>query len=146
MSGNGMHQQQVAIDTASRGRGLYDVTDTIRPIVAQSGIQTGMCSVFIRHTSCSFVIQENADPTARADLEAWLERLAPENDPHYTHTLEGPDDMPAHLRSAVTKTSEQIPVCSGRLGLGTWQGLYLWEHRRRGSKRQIIVTIWGEPT
>jgi secondary thiamine-phosphate synthase enzyme len=145
MSGHGMHQQQVTIDTASRGRGLYDVTDTIRPIVAQSGIQTGVCSVFIRHTSCSFVIQENADPTARADLEAWLERLAPEHDARYTHTLEGPDDMPAHLRSAVTKTSEQIPVCSGRLGLGTWQGLYLWEHRRRGSKRQIIVTIWGEP-
>ena len=141
MSGNGMHQQQVTIDTASRGRGLYDVTDTIRPIVAQSGIQTGVCSVFIRHTSCSFVIQENADPTARADLEAWLERLAPEHDPHYTHTLEGPDDMPAHLKSAILGSSVSIPIGGGKLNLGTWQGIYLCEHRDHGGNRRIVLTV-----
>jgi secondary thiamine-phosphate synthase enzyme len=90
------------------------------------------------------VIQENADPSARHDLEQWIARLAPENDPAYTHTQEGPDDMPAHLRSAVTNTSEQIPVCNGRLGLGTWQGLYLWEHRRRGQSRRLVVTVTGQ--
>ncbi|MFT7622213.1 MAG: secondary thiamine-phosphate synthase enzyme [Myxococcota bacterium] len=122
---------------------MYPITRQVGQVVDESGFEIGLANVFVRHTSCSLVIQENADPSARHDLEAWIERLAPENDPRYTHTQEGPDDMPAHLRSAVTRTAEQIPVVSGRLGLGTWQGLYLWEHRRRGSSRELIVTVMG---
>ena len=107
-------------------------------------MRCGMCHIFVQHTSCSLVIQENADPSARKDLEEWLARLAPENDPLYTHTLEGPDDMPAHLRAAITHTSESIPIVDGSLGLGTWQGIYLWEHRRLTSPRQIVLTLMGE--
>ena len=137
-------QQSLRVDTRRRGQGLSEITREIAQIVAQSGIRTGICHVFVRHTSCSLVIQENADATARCDLESWITRLAPENDPRYTHTLEGADDMPAHLRAAVTRTSEQIPIVQGRLGLGTWQGLYLWEHRRRGSQRELVVTTHGD--
>ncbi len=136
------HQLALRIATR-RGRGLYPITREVADVVAESGVETGLCNVFVRHTSCSLVIQENADPSAARDLEDWMERLAPENDPRYTHTAEGPDDMPAHLRSAVTRTAEQIPIARGRLGLGTWQGLYLWEHRRRGSTRELLVTIMG---
>ena len=134
-------QESITIET--RQQGLVDITSRISPIVSQSGLSQGVCTVFVQHTSCSLVIQENADPTARADLENWLARLAPENDPRYTHTLEGPDDMPAHLKAAVTKTSEQVPVVQGKLGLGTWQGLYLWEHRRQGGQRRVVITILG---
>lgn len=138
-----VHQRALRIDTGRRGQGLHEVTREVAAVVAESGVQSGLCNVFVRHTSCSLVIQENADPTARRDLEAWLVRLAPENDPRYTHTLEGADDMPAHLRSAVTRTGEQIPVVAGHLGLGTWQGVYLWEHRRRGSRRELLITVFG---
>ena len=100
--------------------------------------------MFLRHTSASLVIQENADPSARADLEAWFLRLAPDGDPHHRHTTEGPDDMPSHVRAAVTSTSETIPVLEGKLGMGTWQGLYLFEHRLRASPRTLIVHVWGE--
>ena len=134
-------QESITVET--RRQGLLDITSHIAPIVRQSGLERGLCTVFVQHTSCSLVIQENADPTARADLEHWMTRLAPENDPSYTHTLEGPDDMPAHLRAAVTRTSEQIPVVNGSLGLGTWQGLYLWEHRHRGGNRRLVITITG---
>ncbi len=103
-----------------------------------------MCTVFVQHTSASLVIQENADPSARRDLEVFLRRLAPEGDPAYTHTAEGEDDMPAHLRAALTSTSETIPVVDGRLGLGTWQGLFLWEHRSRAPGRRLVVHISGE--
>ena len=104
-------------------------------------MQEGLCTVFVRHTSASLVIQENADPSARRDLEHWLARLVPEDDALFTHTAEGPDDMPSHVKSALTATSLSIPVVSGRLGLGTWQGIYLWEHRRRGNERCLLVHV-----
>lgn len=135
---------QEIISVQTRKQGLLNITDQIEPIVVRSGMHVGLCTVFVQHTSCSLVIQENADPTARADLENWINRLAPENDPRYTHTLEGPDDMPAHLKAAVTRTSEQIPITAGRLGLGTWQGLYLWEHRHQGATRKLVITLLGE--
>ena len=119
------------------------MTDAVAAVVAASGVATGLCVVFCRHTSCSLIIQENAAPSARADLEAWLERLAPDGDPHHTHTAEGPDDMPAHLRAAVTRSSESIPVVDGRLALGTWQGLFLAEHRRAAHRRRLLVHVSG---
>lgn len=131
------------LEVASPGRGLHDVTADVARAVAASGVSDGLCVVFCRHTSASLVIQENADPSAAADLLAWLERLAPDGDPHYSHTAEGPDDMPAHLRAAVTKTSETIPVVGGRLALGTWQGVHLAEHRRRPHRRELHVTVCG---
>lgn len=134
---------QHSLSVRTRGQGLYEITRALTECVLKEPIYTGLATIFVHHTSCSLVIQENADPTARADLEAWLARLAPEGDPRYTHTLEGPDDMPAHLRSAVTRTSEQIPIIEGRLGLGTWQGVYLWEHRRHGGQRRLTVTLMG---
>ena len=138
-----MRQVQETLEIRTSGRGLHDVTDGVRRLVAESGIRDGLCVVFCRHTSASLLIQENADPSARADLEAWLERLAPEGDPAYTHTAEGPDDMPSHLRAAITRTSESIPVVGGDLALGTWQGLYLAEHRRRPHHRRLLVHLSG---
>lgn len=138
-----MKLHQARLRVGGRGRGLHEITGEVARVVAESEVRTGLCHVFVRHTSCSLVIQENADPSARRDLEAWLSRLAPEGDPRYTHTAEGPDDMPAHLKSAVTRTSEQIPIAEGRLLLGTWQGVYLWEHRREASPREVVVTVTG---
>ena len=138
-----MHvQESLRIQTA--GRGLHEVSEEVAAVVARAKVRTGLCTVYCRHTSCSLVIQESADPSARRDLEAWLERLAPEGDPRYTHTAEGPDDMPAHLRAAVTRTSETIPVTDGRLALGTWQGLFLAEHRARPHARTLLVHVMGE--
>ncbi len=139
-----MKQHQERIVVQARCAGMQEITGEIDAVVRDSGVQVGLCQVFIQHTSASLVIQENADPSARHDLEAWLDRLAPAHDPAYSHTAEGPDDMPSHLKSAVTSTSELIPVVNGRLGLGTWQGLFLFEHRRRPSARRIIVHVWGE--
>jgi secondary thiamine-phosphate synthase enzyme len=138
-----MKQVQDAIAVRTSGRGLHEVTSAVRAVVRGAGVRTGLCVVFCRHTSCSLVIQENADPSARADLEAWLERLAPEGDPRYTHTAEGPDDMPSHLRAAVTRTAETIPVVDGDLALGTWQGLFLAEHRARPHDRRLLVHVTG---
>lgn len=121
--------------------GLHEITGHIAPLVRGAAIETGLCNVFVRHTSASLLIQENADPSARADLEAWLCRLVPEGDALYTHTSEGPDDMPAHIKAMLTATSLTIPIVDGRLGLGTWQGIYLWEHRRRASSRDLLVSI-----
>lgn len=135
-----VHQQ--AVEVRTRGRGLVDVTSKIAEVVAQSGVVTGLCTVFVQHTSASLVIQENADPAVRRDLERWLEDLAPETRA-WEHDDEGPDDMPAHARSAITRTSETVPVTAGRLALGTWQGLYLWEHRRVGHTRRLVVTALG---
>lgn len=126
------------------GPGLCEITAQVEAIVRASGVTTGLCQVFVRHTSASLLIQENADPTARHDLEEAFRRLAPEHAPHYTHTAEGPDDMPSHLRAALTATSETIPVARGALALGTWQGLYLFEHRRRAMERSVLVTVQGE--
>ena len=124
-----------------KGPGLYEITADVAEAVAASEMSEGLCTVFVRHTSCSLVIQENADPSARRDLERWLNRLVPEHDALYTHTAEGPDDMPAHIKAALTATSLGVPIISGQLALGTWQGIYLWEHRRRPGRRQVVVHI-----
>lgn len=131
--------EQISVET--RGKGLHEITSEVGKVVKKSGFNEGICTVFVRHTSASLVIQENADPTAKEDLERWLNRLVPEGDPFYRHDVEGPDDMPAHIKSALTQTSLSIPVLSGRLALGTWQGIYLWEHRRRGGEREIVVHV-----
>lgn len=127
------------ISTPTRGQGLHEITREVQAVVTASGIADGLCTVMIQHTSASLVIQENADPSARRDLEAWLSRLVPEDDALFTHTAEGSDDMPSHIKAALTATSLSIPVTGGRLGLGTWQGIFIWEHRRRGSTRQCVV-------
>ncbi len=129
------------LSIATPGQGLFDVTGQINQVVTDAGVSDGLCTVFVQHTSASLVIQENADPSAKRDLEAWLNRLVPEGDALYTHTAEGEDDMPAHVKSALTSTSLGIPVASSRLGLGTWQGIYLWEHRKRGSQRHLLVHV-----
>ncbi|MEM7247586.1 MAG: secondary thiamine-phosphate synthase enzyme YjbQ [Acidobacteriota bacterium] len=139
-----MRQHQDTCTVATRGQGLIDISREVQSIVAEAGIRQGQATAFVRHTSASLVIQENADPTARRDLEAFLARLVPEGDPLYQHVAEGPDDMPAHVRSALTQTSIVIPVSDGRLGMGTWQGLYLWEHRRAGHRRSVTVHVLGE--
>lgn len=132
------------VKVAVVGPGLHDVTHNIENAVADSGVSEGLVTVFIRHTSASLVIQENADPSARRDLENWLNRLVPEGDPLYTHTAEGPDDMPAHVKAALTATSVSVPLMNGALALGTWQGIFLWEHRRgQGGARELIVNIAG---
>ncbi len=138
-----MIQSQHVLSVRTPGRGLFDISARVGEAVDAAGIATGLAVVFCTHTSCSLLIQENADPSARSDLLDWLERLAPDGDPHYTHTAEGPDDMPSHLRAAVTKTSETIPIVDGRLALGTWQGLFLAEHRTMAHTRRIVVHITG---
>lgn len=126
---------------STRGKGLHEFTDLVAGAVARAEVTGGLCTLFVRHTSCSLIIQENADPSARRDLEAWLERHVPEHDPLYTHTSEGPDDMPAHIKAALTQTSIGIPIMGGRLALGTWQGVYLWEHRARAHERKVVMHI-----
>jgi secondary thiamine-phosphate synthase enzyme len=135
-----VHQRALSVST--EGRGLYDVTAQVARVVAESGVTTGLCTVFLRHTSASLVVQENADPAVLRDLERWMSKLAPEAS-DYEHDAEGPDDMPSHLRSAVTRSSESIPVTGGALALGTWQALYVWEHRRAGHRREIVVHVAG---
>jgi secondary thiamine-phosphate synthase enzyme len=126
------------------GQGLYDVTHKVVEVVEGSGVTEGLVTVFIRHTSASLLIQENADASVRRDLENWLNRLVPEHDGLYTHTVEGPDDMPAHIKGALTATSLSVPVMAGRLALGTWQGIFLWEHRHRRGEREVIVSVLGD--
>ena len=133
---------QEEIDLPARGRGLHDVTGEVRRAVARAGVRTGLCTVFLQHTSASLVIQENADPAVQRDLQRWADRIAPE-DADYEHDTEGPDDMPAHIRASFTRTSETIPVRDGELLLGTWQAIYLWEHRRAPHRRRLIVTVVG---
>ena len=123
----------------TRGQGLHEITDEIIRLVVSTKVREGLCTVFIQHTSASLTIQENADASARRDLETWLNRLVPEDDPLYTHTTEGADDMPSHIKAILTSTSLSIPVLDGRLVLGTWQGIYLWEHRKRPHQRTVIV-------
>jgi secondary thiamine-phosphate synthase enzyme len=129
----------LTIDTD--GQGLTEITGDIADVLATSETDDGLCTIFLRHTSASLTIQENADPSARRDLEGWLVRLVPENDPHFTHTSEGPDDMPSHIKTALTATSLSIPVMDGRLVLGTWQGIFLWEHRRGPHRRRLVIHI-----
>ena len=124
------------------GKGLHEITQPLAEAIRRADVETGLCHVFLRHTSASLVITENADPSARRDLLSWFDRLAPENDPDYTHTSEGPDDMPSHLKAAVTRTSETLPVKDGRLDLGTWQGVFIFEHRTRPHERTSSVRVW----
>lgn len=132
------------IQLAPSGPGLHEITRQVSGVVESSSVREGLCTLFVQHTSASLMIQENADPSAQHDLEAFLERLVPEHDPAYTHIAEGPDDMPAHIKAALTATSLSIPIADGRLGLGTWQGIFLWEHRRRPGTRTVLVQLLGE--
>jgi secondary thiamine-phosphate synthase enzyme len=127
----------------THGRGTTEVTHEVQSAVAASGISEGLCTVFIHHTSASLTINENADPDVQRDLDAFLSRLVPDGDSLYVHTMEGPDDMPAHVRTALTQTSLSIPVTGGRCALGTWQGVFVWEHRRRGHRRRVTVAVVG---
>lgn len=137
-----MHYQQL-LKISTKGKSLYKITSKIESIVAESGVKTGLCTIFLRHTSASLIIQENADPEVLIDLSNFLAKLVPESAP-YIHSAEGADDMPAHIRTALTHTSEQIPIAQNRLVLGTWQGIYIWEHRDRSHQRELVVHIMGE--
>jgi secondary thiamine-phosphate synthase enzyme len=133
-----------AFEKSVDGQGLYDITSRVSSAVSDSGVQDGLATVFIQHTSASLLIQENADPAVQADLQNWLSRLVTENDSLYTHTEEGPDDMPAHIKGALTAVQIAVPVMHGALALGTWQGIYLWEHRHSARVRSIIVNVMGD--
>jgi secondary thiamine-phosphate synthase enzyme len=135
---------QETLTIATQGRGTRDITGEVQRVVSGSGIHTGLCQVFIHHTSASLMLCENADPTVRRDLEAFMSRLVPDGDSLFHHTSEGLDDMPAHVRTLLTQTGLSVPVSGGRCALGTWQGIYLWEHRRASHRRQVTVTVQGE--
>lgn len=135
-----------AILVKTNGDGLYEITDKVQNILRESKIDEGLLTIFIQHTSASLIIQENADPSAKRDLEYFLKKLVPHNDPGFTHTFEGPDDMPSHIKSALTQTSISIPVINGEMVLGTWQGIYLWEHRIFAHNRKLIVQVMGDET
>lgn len=139
-----MSVTQEILSISTRGQGTTEVTREIARVVERSGMRAGTVTVFCQHTSCSLVIMENADPSARRDLERWLDRLVPADDPDFTHTHEGPDDMPSHIKMALTRTSEVVPFADGRLLLGTWQGIFLWEHRTAPHRRRLVVTVVGE--
>ena len=130
---------RISLETA--GKGLYDVTHKVRQTIVNDEVDEAMVTVFLRHTSASLIIQENADPCVQNDLQAWLERLVPEGDPLYTHTTEGPDDMPAHVKAALTQTHVCIPLVASELALGTWQGIYVWEHREAPHTRELLVSL-----
>ncbi|MDF1562115.1 MAG: secondary thiamine-phosphate synthase enzyme YjbQ [Deltaproteobacteria bacterium] len=136
-----MHRESFVV--ATEGRGTTSLDTRVDAVIAASGVEEGLCTVFVHHTSASLIVCENADPTVRRDLEAFTARLVPDGDPIYRHTAEGPDDMAAHVRSILTQTSIGIPVAGGRLDLGTWQSLYLWEHRTHPHRRKISVVITG---
>ena len=129
---------------ATRGKGTYEISDEVAAIVRASGVKNGLATVFVRHTSCSLIVMENADPSAREDLHAYFDRLVPENEPYFVHTCEGPDDMPSHIRMVLTDVDKNVPIIDGQLVLGTWQGLFLFEHRRAPHTRRIAVSVLGE--
>jgi len=135
---------QQCLTIATRGRGTYDITRDVEKVVRESGLATGICHVFVHHTSASLILCENADSTVRGDLEAFMVRLVPDGDPLFDHTQEGPDDMPAHVRAILTKMDLTLPVSQGRCALGTWQGIYLYEHRTHAQHRRVTVTVSGE--
>lgn len=137
-----VYQHTLRVDTA--GRGSYQITDAIQQQVRQSGISTGLCHIFLKHTSASLMLCENADPDVRSDLERFMQQLVPDGQAQFTHTAEGPDDMAAHIRNILTHSELTLPVSNGRCAVGTWQGLYLWEHRYAGHRRQITMTVFGE--
>jgi secondary thiamine-phosphate synthase enzyme len=142
MSSVRVHTEPITVRTA--GKGTYEITDQVSEVLTRSGIVTGTLTVFVQHTSCSLILMENADPTARRDLEKFFDRLVPENAPYFEHNAEGPDDMPSHIRMALTRSSEVIPIAESRMQLGTWQGIFLFEHRNAAHRRKIAVTIIGE--
>jgi secondary thiamine-phosphate synthase enzyme len=139
-----MRQATGRLEVATRGKGLYEISDRVIGWVRESGLRTGLLTIFIQHTSASLTIQENADPDVIRDLDDHFARLAPEDDKLYRHTVEGPDDMPAHIRAALSDTQLSIPVIEGRPALGTWQGIYVWEHRRAGHRRGVVLHLAGE--
>ncbi|HEY4272578.1 MAG TPA: secondary thiamine-phosphate synthase enzyme YjbQ [Candidatus Udaeobacter sp.] len=139
-----MHVHHDQLEVRTHGKGLYEITDEIQIKIDRSGVRNGTATVFVQHTSCSVVIMENADPTARSDLEEFFDRLVPENADYFTHGSEGSDDMPSHIRMVLTRTSEAVPIVDGKMQLGTWQGIFLFEHRRAPHRRKIFVTIMGE--
>lgn len=135
-------QEQLNFDT--RGRSTAEITKDVECVVSAAAVETGLCNVFLHHTSASLILCENADPVVHRDLEAFMQRLVPDGDPIFEHTTEGPDDMPTHVRSILTGNSITVPIIGGRCSLGTWQGIYLWEHRYNGYKRRVTVTVYGE--
>jgi len=139
-----MSAHTASFEVSTRGKGTYEITGAVERVVAESGIRAGLATVFIQHTSASLIIYENADRSARVDLEEYFNRLVPEDADYFVHTAEGPDDMPSHIRMVLTRTSEAIPVAGGRLTLGTWQGIFLFEHRRSPHRRRIVVSVIGE--
>ena len=139
-----MHVHHDHVEVRTDGRGLYEITDEVQSQIEECGVRSGMVTVFVQHTSCSIVIMENADPTARRDLEEFFDRLVPEDADYFTHGSEGSDDMPSHIRMVLTRTSETVPIVEGKMQLGTWQGIFLFEHRRAPHRRKIFVTIMGE--
>jgi secondary thiamine-phosphate synthase enzyme len=139
-----MHVHHDQLELRTKGKGLYEITDDVQPKIDGCGVRTGTVTVFVQHTSCSVVVMENADPTARRDLEAFFDRLVPEDADYFTHGSEGSDDMPSHIRMVLTRTSETIPIVDGKMQLGTWQGVFLFEHRRAPHRRKVSITIIGE--
>ena len=137
-----VHTEPITVRTS--GKGTYEITDQVAEVLTRSGVVAGTATVFVQHTSCSLIIMENADPTARRDLEEFFDRLVPENAPYFEHDSEGPDDMPSHIRMVLTRSSEVIPIADSRMQLGTWQGIFLFEHRRAAHKRTVVVTVMGE--
>lgn len=135
-----MHRRELAIETT--GRGFMELTRDVAATVGDSGVMEGLCNVFVPHTSASLLAGENWDPSVRRDLESFMSRVAPDGDPRYEHDAEGPDDMPAHIRTALTQTSIVIPIADGKLQLGTWQGIYLWEHRTSPHRRRVLISVW----
>jgi secondary thiamine-phosphate synthase enzyme len=132
------------IEIRTNGKGLYEITDVVQSKIDECGVRNGTATVFVQHTSCSVVIMENADPTARRDLEEFFDRLVPEDGDYFTHSSEGSDDMPSHIRMVLTRTSETMPIVDGEMQLGTWQGIFLFEHRRASHRRKVFVTVIGE--
>jgi len=139
-----MHVRHDQLEVHSHGKGLYEITDDVQSKIDKSGVRNGTVTIFVQHTSCSIVIMENADPTAQRDLKEFFDRLVPENADYFTHDAEGGDDMPSHIRMVLTRTSETVPVMDGKMQLGTWQGVFLFEHRRASHRRNVLVTIMGE--
>ena len=128
----------------TKEKGTYEITDSVSDALNESGLKQGIVSVFVKHTSCSLVLMENADPTARVDLERFMDDLVPDDYPYFVHTMEGPDDMPSHIKMCLTRSSENLPFSNGKLDLGTWQGIFLWEHRVASHNRKLVITILGE--
>ena len=139
-----MHVHHDRLELRTRGKGLYEITDDVQAKVDRCDVRNGTVTVFVQHTSCSLVVMENADPTAGRDLEAFFDRLVPEDADYFTHGFEGSDDMPSHIRMTLTRTSETLPIVDGKMQLGTWQGVFLFEHRRAPHRRRLLITIMGE--